>query len=84
MRNEAFYTIGPGPNGVRDEHRTHFLGQLGKGNMVYSLGYVVRYINASPTAAKINHWPVIWLTFNMNFMKEKFQTFLEYPSDHVD
>jgi outer membrane translocation and assembly module TamA len=85
MLNEALFRTGPGPNGVRHEHRTHFLGQLGKGNFVYSLGYVIRYINTSPTVARINHGPVIWVTINLNLIKGKqLPTFIEYPSDHVD
>lgn len=83
LLNEALFTSGPGSNGFRHEHRTHFLGQLGKGNFVYSLGYVIRYINLNPTTARINHGPVVWITVNLNFMKEKLPTFTEFPSDHV-
>lgn len=81
--NEALFNGGPGPNGVRHEHRTFFLGQLNKGNFTYSLGYVVRYINVSPTLARINHGPVFWLSINLNFMKGKLPTATEFPSDHI-
>jgi hypothetical protein len=82
--NEFLFTTGPGPNGFRHEHRTHFLGQLNKGNFHYSLGYVVRYINISPERARINHGLVFWLTINLNLMKGPLPTFQEFPSDHVD
>lgn len=84
LLNEALFTTGPGPNGVRHEHRTHLLGQFGKGNFILSLGYLVRYINVSPALARINHGPVFWLTANLNLMKQNLPTFLEYPSDHAD
>ncbi len=66
------------------EQRTHLLGQLNKGNFTYSLGYVVRYINISPEIARINHGLVFWLTINLNLMKDRLPTFIEFPSDHVD
>lgn len=84
LLNEALFTTGPGPNGVRHEHRTHLLGQFSKGNFILSLGYMVRFLNSSPVSARINHGPVIWLTVNLNLMKGNLPTFLEYPSDHAD
>jgi hypothetical protein len=82
MLNESLITTGPGPNGAPFEHRTHFLAQFGKGNFIYSLGYIVRYVDVNPSLARVNHGPVIWLTMNLNLMKPKLQTFVEYPGDH--
>jgi hypothetical protein len=82
MLNESLITTGSGPNGAPFEHRTIFLGQYGKGNFIYSLGYIVRYVQVNPSLARLNHGPVIWLTMNLNLMKEKHQSFVEYPGDH--
>ncbi|WP_194777832.1 porin family protein [Pararhodonellum marinum] len=82
--NEALFTTGPGSNGFRHEHRTHFLAGLAKGNINYSIGYVIRYINLSPEIARINHGMVFWVTINFNLMKGKLPTIKEFPGDHVD
>lgn len=84
LLNEALFRTGPGPNGVRHEHRTHLIGGLSKGPITYSVGYIVRYINISPERARLNHGMVFWLTINLNAMKKKNTEFVELPEDHMN
>jgi hypothetical protein len=84
LLNEALFRTGPGPNGVRHEHRTHLIMGLNKGPLTYSIGYIVRYINVSPELARLNHGMVFWLTININAIKKSKAPFVEFPVDHVD
>lgn len=84
LLNEALFRTGPGPNGVRHEHRTHLIMGLNKGPLTYSIGYIVRYINVSPEFARLNHGMVFWLTVNINAIKKSKAPFVEFPGDHVD
>lgn len=82
LLNEALFTTGPGPNGVRHEHRTHFIGSLGKGAYTGTAGIMFRYLNDSPTQARVTIGPIFWLAINLNLLKKGPQTFVEYPEDH--
>ncbi|MCC5921815.1 MAG: DUF2490 domain-containing protein [Cyclobacteriaceae bacterium] len=81
--NESLFNRGPGPNGVRHEHRTHLLAQWGFSDFTIATGYVMRYINTSPERANINHGPVFWLFINLNPQKGRKPDVLEYPSEHI-
>jgi hypothetical protein len=84
LLNEALFTTGSGPNGVRHEHRTHLIMGLNSGPITYSVGYIVRYINVSPVTARLNHGMVFWLTINLRAIKKSESPFVEFPGDHVD
>jgi hypothetical protein len=83
MLNESLFVSRNSTNGFPFEHRTHLLGQLGRGDFVYSLGYVVRYIDVNATTARINHGMVFWLSISLNAVKGKQPTFQEFPSDQA-
>jgi hypothetical protein len=84
MLNESLFTSGSGPNGFPFEHRTHILGQLSHRSIIYSLGYIGRYIVVDQNRARFNHGPVFWLSINLSALKAKTTTFPEFPGDHSD
>ena len=81
--NEALFISGPGPNGVRHEHRVFCMANFAFGSYTLSAGYIARYINISSERAIFAQGPVFWLNINLNAQRKGSQTIEEYPVDHM-
>jgi hypothetical protein len=81
--NESLFNSGPGPNGVRHEHRVFGMANFAFESFTLSAGYLTRYINISNESAILAHGPVFWVFINLNAKRKDAPKIEELPVDHM-
>jgi hypothetical protein len=81
LLNEGLITVGPDAVTNPYEHRIFTMLHFKRNAITLSPGYIMRFLNITPTTAQFRHGFVFWVTVNYSFWKKSTDQQMVAPED---